>query len=321
MKFSAPFLSAFLVTNLTAFAAITPEQIKQLPPAASHPIDFTKEIKPILAKSCVNCHGHGKDKGGFAMDNRETFLKGGDTGAAIVPGKSHESLLIELVMGFDEEDIMPAKGSRLKPEQIGLLRAWIDQGAKWDEGVWLGKIEAQNLKPHSPEISANSNFANPVDALTDSYFAKNKIKWPEVVDDRVFARRVYLDIVGLLPPAAELNTFLADHNSDKREKLVQKLLNENQSYAEHWLTFWNDMLRNDYKGTGYIDGGRKQITKWLYLRAGHQHALRSIRRRNWSIPRRNPKVLPKESFGAAWSTLRKFRRCKRPKIFRKCSWA
>src|SRR5690606_19368936 len=121
----------------------------------------------------------------------------------------------------------------------------------------------QNLKPRSPKIPAHSKFGNPVDTLTDGYFAKNKIKWPELVDDRVFARRVYLDIVGLFPPTEELNAFVADPSSGKREKLVERLLNENQSYAEHWMTFWNDLLRNDYKGTGYIDGGRKQITKWL----------------------------------------------------------
>ncbi len=257
-------LCCIYCVKLAAHAAIAPEQIKQLPPAASHSIDFTKEIKPILETSCTKCHGRGHDKGGFKIDDRETFLKGGDSGAAILLGKSHESLLIELVMGFDEDNIMPAKGSPLKPSQIALLRAWIDQGAKWDEGVWLGKVEAQNLKPRAPEISTNTKFANPIDGLVDTYFQTKKIKWPQAIDDRVFARRVYLDIIGLLPPADELNKFLADHSSDKREKLVQRLLNENQSYAEHWLTFWNDMLRNDYKGTGYIDGGRKQITKWLY---------------------------------------------------------
>ncbi|MFN7141793.1 MAG: DUF1549 domain-containing protein, partial [Limisphaerales bacterium] len=71
-------------------------------------------------------------------------------------------------------------------------------------------------------------------------------------------------IVGLIPPPDELETFVSDKSRDKREKLVQKLLSENRAYAEHWLSFWNDLLRNDYKGTGYIDGGRKQITGWLY---------------------------------------------------------
>ena len=266
MKFNAAkilFLSG-LVFGCAARAALTPEQVRQLPAPASHPIDFAKEIQPILETSCTKCHGHGKEKGGFRIDTRETFLKGGDTGPAVVIGKSAESLLVELVMGFDPELVMPQKGSKLKPDQIGLLRAWIDQGAKWDQGVWLGKIEARNLQPIAPKIPAGKRFSNPVDSLLDVYFSANKIKWPAPVDDRAFARRAYLDIIGLLPPPAVLEKFVADKSADKRGKLVKTLLGEDREYAEHLLTFWNDMLRNDYKGTGYIDGGRKQITQWLF---------------------------------------------------------
>ncbi len=258
--------SSFLFLGLlatSALAKITPEQAKQLPPPAAHKVDFTKEIKPILEKSCANCHGHGRSKGSFRVDNGETFMQGGDSGSPVVVGKSDESLLIELVMGFDPDAVMPKKGSKLKPEQIALLRAWIDQGAKWDKNVWLGKVEAKNLHPHLPEVP-KVKAANPVDAFVDTYFKAHKVKWPQTVDDRVFARRAYLDVIGLLPPAAELEKFVADKSRDKREKLVDRLLADNRAYAEHWLTFWNDMLRNDYKGTGYIDGGRKQITKWLF---------------------------------------------------------
>ncbi len=260
LKFTVLFICS---GSLAVSAAITPEQIRQLPAPPSRQVDFSSEIRPILETSCTKCHGRGKEKGGFKIDNRETFLKGGDSGPAIVIGKSDQSLLIQLVMGFDPETVMPAKGSKLKPEQIGLIRAWIDQGAKWDKEVWLGKVEAKNLKPNHPSIF-QSRFANPVDAIVDRYFKANKTKWPEAISDSVFARRVYLDIHGLLPPPEELSAFLSDKSSRKREQLVQRLLSDQTSYAEHWLTFWNDLLRNDYKGTGYIDGGRKQITQWLY---------------------------------------------------------
>jgi hypothetical protein len=258
------FLSAALVAGAALQAEMTPEQVQQLPPAASHKIDFTKEIKPILEISCTKCHGRGKAKGDFRIDDRETFLKGGESGPAVIAGKSDQSKLIELVMGFDPDSIMPAKGSRLKPDQIGLLRAWIDQGVAWDKEVWLGKVEAKNLHPRLPATPASRKFSNPVDGLVDLYFKTNKVKWPETVNDRVFARRVYLDLIGLLPPAGDLEKFVSDRTRDKRGRLVEKLLSQNRDYAEHWLSFWNDMLRNDYKGTGYIDGGRKQITKWLY---------------------------------------------------------
>src|SRR5204863_7428827 len=94
--------------------------------------------------------------------------------------------------------------------------------------------------------------------------AGHGIKWRRPISDRAYARRVYLDAIGLLPTPGELEAFVADPRPGKREQLVKRLLAENRRYAEHWLTFWNDALRNDYRGTGYIDGGRKQITDWLY---------------------------------------------------------
>ena len=265
MRTAAKFAAVTLLTAcLNGFAALTPEQAGQLPPPAAHAVDFAKEIKPILETSCVKCHGRGKDKGGFKMDQRESFLQGGDSGPAVVVGMSAESLLIELVMGFDPDSVMPQKGSRLKPEQIALLRAWIDQGLKWDSETSLGRVEARNLKPHLPEIPANKKNSNPADVVLDAYFQTHKIKWPEAVSDHLFARRAWLDIVGLLPTPEELRAFSADKSKDRRGRLVAKLLADNQNYAGHWLSFWNDLLRNDYKGSGYIDGGRKQITRWLY---------------------------------------------------------
>jgi len=249
----------------TVSAALKPEQIKALPPPATHTIDFSKEIKPIFEASCIKCHGRGRDKGDFKIDSRETLLQGGGSGPAIAVGKSAESYLIELVMGFDPDNVMPQKGTKLTREQIGLLRAWIDQGAKWDAGVTFAKLEPVNLKSRKPEITGKAGAAgNPVDRLMDTYFAEHKFKPAKPVSDRVFARRVYLDVIGLLPPEAELKAFVADKAKDKRAQLVRRLLADNENYALHWMSFWNDMLRNDYKGTGYIDGGRKQITQWLY---------------------------------------------------------
>src|SRR5260370_5453681 len=119
----------FLLFCSSALAlTITPEQLAQLPPPADHKIDFSTEIKPIFEASCIKCHGRGKDKGGLRIDTRETLLKGGDSGPVVISGKSAESLLIALVQGLDSDNVMPKKGSRLTPEQVGLLRAWIDQG-------------------------------------------------------------------------------------------------------------------------------------------------------------------------------------------------
>jgi len=116
-----------------ALAKITPEQAKSLPAPASRKVDFVKEIKPIFEASCIKCHGRGRTKGDLSIESRETLIKGGESGPAIIPGKSEESHLIELVAGLDPDSVMPQKGKRLTPEQIGLLRAWIDQGAQWSE--------------------------------------------------------------------------------------------------------------------------------------------------------------------------------------------
>ncbi len=258
---------ALLCGRFAAFAKMTPEQTAKLPAPSAHSVNFSSEIRPILEASCMKCHGRGKSNGGFSIETRESFLKGGDTGAAIVTGKSEESLLIELVMGFDPDSIMPNKGSKLKPEQVALLRAWIDQGAKWDPGVTFGKLPPQNLLPANPALPSGADAftsRNSIDMILEGHFAKQDLKPGEPVDDRIFARRVYLDAIGLLPTPKELDAFLSDPSPGKRTTLVRRLLADNQRYAEHWLTFWNDLLRNDYKGTGYIDNGRKQITGWLY---------------------------------------------------------
>ncbi|HEY6168074.1 MAG TPA: DUF1549 domain-containing protein, partial [Verrucomicrobiae bacterium] len=211
------------------------------------------------------CHARGKDKGGLSIETREKFLKGGDSGVVAVKGRSGESLLIETVSGLNADNVMPAKGKKLTKEQVAIVRAWIDQGMPWPKEITFFKHEPANLTPRVAAVPpAKNGLENPVDRFVDFYFAKNKVKWARPVDDRTFARRAWLDTIGLLPPPVELEKFLADKSPDKRAKLVGRLLANNQAYAEHWLTFWNDMLRNDYKGTGYIDGGRKQITGWLY---------------------------------------------------------
>jgi len=256
MKLILPLLCA-----LASAAVAVPSG--KLPPPATHTVDFEKEIKPLFEAACIKCHAKGKDKGGFSLETREAFLKGGDTGPAAELGKSGESNVVELVAGLDPDSIMPKKGTRWTAEQVGLLRAWIDQGAPWPKGITFARPPPQNLQPH-PVALAERPSVHPIDNLLAGYFARKGVAFPAPVEDRVFARRVYLDLIGLLPTPDQLDAFLHDPAPDKREKLVRRLLDDKRNYADHWLTFWNDLLRNDYKGTGFIDGGRKQISGWLY---------------------------------------------------------
>lgn len=128
------------------------------------------------------------------------------------------------------------------------------------------EVKSAPLAPRRPELPTVEAAASshPVDRLMAAYWSERGVTPGTVVDDGVFARRVFLDCIGLLPTPAELAEFLADARPDKRERLVDALLADRESYAEHWMSFWNDCLRNDYRGTGFIDGGRKQISDWLY---------------------------------------------------------
>lgn len=236
--------------------------------AAAPQVDFHREVMPILSRHCARCHTSGKHEGGLSIENRQKLLTGGDSGPALVVGKSETSLLIDLVSGRDPERVMPAEGRKLTADEIGTLRRWIDQGAPWEEGLSLSAFPTARWEPRRVELppapAGAAVAANPIDRLLAPYFAHHKITPPPVVSDRAFARRAYFDLVGLPPSHAEIEAFEKDSQADKRRALAQRLLASREQYAIHWLSFWNDALRNDYKGPGYIDGGRKQITGWLY---------------------------------------------------------
>ncbi len=255
------------MTALCALLLVMPgvvladESIK-LPEAAARTVDFHKDILAILANSCARCHAGGKQKGGFSIDTRESMLAGGESGAAVVVGKSSDSRIIALVAGLEPDAIMPAQGPRLSAEQIGLLRAWIDQGLSWEEGFTFKRVPVASWDPRRVAV-ADPGAANPLDALLEPYFTTSGAAPSKITDDRTYLRRVYLDLIGLLPSPEAANAFIQDAAPDKRQRIVRELLANSSQYAIHWLTFWNDALRNDYRGTGYIDGGRVQITDWL----------------------------------------------------------
>lgn len=262
MKSPVPQLAALLFAPLLAMA-VPPAIASKLPPPASRPVDFARDLQPLLESSCVKCHAKGKDKGGFSFETREALLRGGDTGPGMVVGKGSESLIVEAVSGLNEDLVMPKKGSHWTAEQVSLLIAWIDQGAVWPAGVTFSKPAPQNLHPRAVALAERPSV-HPVDNLLATYFAEHGVEFPAPVEDRIFARRAWLDLVGLLPTPTQLDEFLRDPAADKRAQLVRRLLADRRNYTEHWLTFWNDLLRNDYKGAGFIDGGRKQVSDWLY---------------------------------------------------------
>jgi hypothetical protein len=222
-------------------------------------IDFAHDIAPLLKARCAACHTNGKYKGSLSLDTRADLLRS----KVVVPGKSDASELIKRITSKDPDERMPAKGAPLSAKEVALIRAWIDQGLPWQEGfTFKAAAYVAPLKLRRPTVPPGRG--HPIDRLLDVYRSRRHLPLPPPLDDAAFARRVYLDVIGLLPAPTELQPFLDDKAADRRARLVRRLLDDKRAYAEHWLTFWNDLLRNDYQGTGYIDGGRKQISAWLY---------------------------------------------------------
>ena len=229
-------------------------------------IDFVHDIAPILKEHCGKCHIGSNKKGGLSFNTRLALLAGGDDGKVVEPGQDGTHKLISVIESRDTDIQMPPQGPRLSDKQVQLLKDWVKADLPWDESFTFQKPSYEPpLKPHRPDLPPIINGrSNPIDRLLDTDLAQHNRARPLPLDDAAFARRSSLDLTGLLPTVESLKEFLADQRPDRRERWIQRLLAAETAYAEHWLTFWNDLLRNDYGGTGFITGGRRQISKWLY---------------------------------------------------------
>lgn len=222
-----------------------------LPPAASLPVDFLKDIQPILSNSCYECHGPQKQKGGLRLDQRTAALGGGDSGALLNPGKSAESLMIQAVAGTKNDLArMPKKRDPLTPEQIGLLRGWIDQGAKWPETSlasnrkdwhrhWAFKAP---VRPKLPQVKNKHWMRNPIDSFILAHLERENLKTSAEADRVTLLRRLSLDLIGLPPTIAEVDSFVADRSAQAYENQVERLL-ASPHYGERWGRQWLDAAR------------------------------------------------------------------------------
>nr|MBA4168764.1 DUF1549 domain-containing protein [Chitinophagaceae bacterium] len=242
---------------ITDTARLTPKQ----------EMDLNIQVKAIFAHNCYKCHGAEKIKGDLRLDNKKMIFRGGESGPLFVAGHPSESEIIRrLTVPRDDSDAMPPKGKKISDDDIKTISFWIGKGAPWpDQSANEKTFRIAKLEPRNPSLPADvRHLVNPVDIWVNDYFTKNKIQWQQPVDDRIYLRRIYLDIIGLLPTPQELDAFEKDSDPAKRPSWVRQLLNRDDDYAVNWFTFWNDALRNDYTGTGYITGGRSDISGWLY---------------------------------------------------------
>lgn len=233
---------------------------------AQERIDFDKQVRPILAKHCLSCHGPTKQRGGLRLDRKADAIQGGDSGAVIVPKRSADSPLARLVAGLDGDRVMPPDGPRLSAVDVTTLRTWIDQGADWpDDGsakadVWWSFRPLAT--PTVPQIrDLRFEIRNPIDAfLTATLAAKGLTPTPEA-DRRTLARRLYFDLTGLPPRSAEIVAFVADDAPDAYERLVERLLASPQ-YGERWARHWLDVVHFG-ESHGY-DKDKPRPNAWPY---------------------------------------------------------
>ncbi len=241
-----------------------------LPKPAADQVDFTRDIQPILQRSCLSCHGGEKQRSGFRLDQRHAALRGGEIGKAILPGHSAESPLIRMVAGLEEGLEMPPEGERLSPEEIAQLRRWIDDGANWPADTTTAEADPTDwwsLRPLvTPAVPVTAGIppawnVNPIDAFVYARLAEAQLTPTPDADRRTLIRRVYFDLIGLPPTPAEVQEFVEDTNPQAYEHLLDRLLKSPQ-YGERWARHWLDLVH--FAETHGNDQDRPRENAWPY---------------------------------------------------------
>jgi len=234
---------AFVFLLLTFVGGLGAIDVEELPPPAKRKVNFVKEILPIFKKHCVKCHGPDKQKSDYRIDVKARAFEGGEMGEAIIPGKSAESPLVHFISGLDEEVVMPPKGDLLGDKTVGLIRAWIDQGANWpdDAGAQVADpMDHWAFKPlRQPETP---RFMDPIDAFLLVRLEAKGLKFSPRADKRTLIRRLYLVMHGLPPTSVEVAAFVKNKDPRAYAQLVDRVL-ASPRYGERWGQHWLDVAR------------------------------------------------------------------------------
>ena len=221
---------------------------------------FEKQIRPVLAAQCWNCHSDAKQESGLRLDSRAAVLKGGDRGEAVKVGDGAASLLVHAVR-YDEELKMPPNG-RLAPEQVAAFSRWIDLGLPWPverDGAarataWKSHWAFQPVtNPAAPAIPSDSWSRSAIDAFVVEKLRANATQPGPETDRRTLIRRASFDLIGLPPTPDEVSQFIADPAPDALERLIDRLL-ASPHYGERWGRHWLDVARYaDNKGYVFFE--------------------------------------------------------------------
>jgi hypothetical protein len=250
-------LAAFVIASgLNSLAA-------QAEPTRAQLDFFESKIRPILVDQCYKCHSSQSEKlkGGLSLEYRDTILKGGENGPALVVGDPEKSLLIKAIRYTDPDLQMPPKDKKLSEAQIGDLVAWVKMGAP-DPRVAgasaAASVSAKNPRNHwafqpikkviLPEVKATNWVATPIDTFILAKLEGHEMKPSPPADKRTLIRRATFDLLGLPPTPDEVKAFVEDNSSDAFAKVVDRLL-ASPYYGERWGRFWLDTARySDTKG-------------------------------------------------------------------------
>ena len=267
-----------LVSNLVGLSAVL-ALISLLPAGAAAQSGvqfFSHEVRPIMERTCWNCHSDQIQSSGLDLSSREGALLGGLRGPAIVPGNAADSLLFRQVSGT-EGPAMPL-GVPLTEEEIEVFRTWINEGAEWDaEPIITPSGEgftafATNLPesarqywafklPQKHSLPDISSFDHPIDRFLEQKRIEAGVIAAQKADQVTLLRRAYLDLTGLPPSVEETDEFLADSGPDAWERLIEKLLASPQ-YGERWGRHWLDVAR--YADSDGYEQDVDRANAWRY---------------------------------------------------------
>ena len=233
---------------------------QELPPAATTEVRFKEDVQPIFDAHCIECHGASKQTSDLRLDLRAAILKGSGSGAVIQLGKSAESRLIEVVAGLDPDYRMPPEGPGLSPTEIGILRAWIDQGAKGpDDSSELERPLPWSFQPVVRPVAPAGVAA--IDQLLGNKLGDKGLAYSPVADRPLFIRRLFLVALGVPPTPSEIDRFVTDTRDDAVGQLVDRVLADNR-YGERMARHWFDVIR--FAESNGFETNRVRYNAWPF---------------------------------------------------------